>query len=111
MKVKGAMPNAEVHLSADEGDVLTWYARNKNPNDIPLVICYSMGVDFDDLTPQKQRARVFDIRKMLKESVNGVMENLGKLLSPPNLPARSIESSFRTRKGRGWAPPSWGRHR
>jgi len=27
-----------------------------------------------------------------------------------SLRAGSIESSFRTRKGRGWAPPAWGRH-
>ncbi len=111
MRVKGAMPNAEIHLSADEGDVFTWYERNENPNDIPLAICYNLGSDFEECTPQKQRARVFAMRKMLMESVNGVIGNLGKLLPVPNIPAHSIESSFRTRKGRGGAPPSGGRHR
>lgn len=110
MIVKGEYPNYEVHLNGEAGDVCTWYERKKNPKDIPLSICYNLGADFPDCPPHVQQVRVRDMRKMLKESVNGVIGNMQKLLPAGITSCGSVEGSFRTRKGRGWAPPSWGRH-
>jgi hypothetical protein len=85
--VKGAFPNAEVHVSAGKGDGFRLYERNKDPNDVPLAICYNLGSDFTLRTPEEQKARILAWLKLFRVGVNEVMEDMGRLVGahPPKI--------------------------
>jgi hypothetical protein len=55
-----------INLSAKKGGRSRILERNNNRTDVPLAICYDMGVDFDLRTDAEKRARVLSIIKILR---------------------------------------------
>lgn len=76
----GKVSAVHIHLSAKKGDRSRIFDRNSNPADVPLVICYNMGVDFDLCTDAEKGARVLSMLKMLKVGINEVMTEIGELV-------------------------------
>jgi hypothetical protein len=123
-----------ISTSAKKGDRSGMFGRNDNHAEVPLVICYNMGVDFDLRTDAEKRARVLSMLKMLRVGINEVMTDIGglvggkgpqvqpheigrrkrnyqmggrEIVSSANIPCHSIESFWRVVKlGRkGGRPP------
>jgi hypothetical protein len=69
-----------INVSAKRGDRSRIFERNNNYADVPLVICYNMGVDLDLRTDAEKRARVMSMLKMLRAGVEEVVTAIGRLI-------------------------------
>lgn len=77
-----------INLSAKKGDRSRTFEQNNNYTDVPLVICYNIGVDFELRTDAEKRARVLSMLKMMRVGVQEVCMQIGemvgaKLKGPP----------------------------
>ena len=137
-----------INLSANNGDRVRLVERNNDENDIPVLICYNLGQDFNLQVEGEKRNRVLVLLKMFRIAVNEAMKDISgevggkptaivphdtreaagqgfggkmvqgrrkrnyqvggsEIVTSANIPARSIESSWRVVKlgPRGGRPP------
>ncbi len=87
-----------INVSAKKGDRSRMFERNNNHADVPLVICYNMGVDFHLRTDAEKRARVLSMLKMLRVGINEVMTDIGGLVGAKGA-QRVATTSVLSRRG------------
>jgi hypothetical protein len=72
----------EIKLSYKAGDKFRMFERTGRTHvavgDIPLIIAYSMGADFEKMSRDSQKAQILAMVKALRVAVNEVMEEIGK---------------------------------
>ena len=81
----------EIRCSYKHGDMARMFERNKDYQDVPLVILFNMGVDMPILTEEGQKGRVLGMLKMLRVGMQEVVQQIGgmvgaKLKGPPTPP-------------------------
>jgi len=70
----------EVTMYYSEGDRAKMFERNKDKNDVPLVICFNLGKDFMYRTENEQKAKVLAFIKTLRVGVNEVMQEVSAMV-------------------------------
>jgi len=75
----GTPHHVRIDMSLIKGDRSRMFGRNGDSEDVPLVIAYNMGIDFELRTQKEKQERVMSMLKMLRVGVNQVMEDIGKL--------------------------------
>ena len=68
-----------INLSANKGDRVRMIERNDSPEDIPLVICYNMGLDFQLLADQGKKVRALAMLKMMEAAVKEVTIDIRRM--------------------------------
>lgn len=70
----------DIKMDSSKGDRCKMFERNKSHDDVPLAVCYNMGMDFNLRTTEEQRARVMAMLKMLRVAFGQAVEDVGSMV-------------------------------